>query len=237
MQQRSLNAVVDRSPRDAAVAMGAAWLAFVVALPAFESDPVDLAYMIVGGGIAAGLVVTGYAAASRLRSLPPRQGGERVRLALRAIALGAAFGIANLAANVGLAAMDPAIDQALRERITTMPLWKTAGAAPLLEEVAYRLFLMSVLAWIVARFTKNPRTIFLVAMLVASVGFGLVHVIRPMPGDASVALLYAAGIVVKTSAAGILFTWIFWRWGLPYAMLAHAATNAAHQLVAPAFFG
>jgi hypothetical protein len=237
MQKRSLNVVVDRSRRDAALAMGAAWLAFVVALPSFEGGDVDLAYMLIGGMIAAGLVVTGYAAASRLRPLPPRQGSERVRLALRAIAFGAAFGIANLTANVGLAAADPAIHQVLRERITTMPLWKTAGAAPLLEEVAYRLFLVSVLAWIVARFTKNPRTIFLVAMLVSAVGFGLVHIIRPMPGDASVALLYATGIVVKTSAAGILFTWIFWRWGLPYAMLAHGAANAAHQLVAPLFFG
>jgi hypothetical protein len=86
MQNRSLSIVADRSPRDAAVAMGAAWLAFLAALPFFESGGVDLADMLIGGLIGAGLVVAGYAAAWRLRPIPPRQGSERLRLALLAIA-------------------------------------------------------------------------------------------------------------------------------------------------------
>jgi membrane protease YdiL (CAAX protease family) len=237
MQKRSLSIIVDRSPPEAAVAMGAAWLAFLAGLALFESGDVDLADMLIDGLIGAGLVVTGYAAASRLRPMPPRQDRERVRLAVLAIASGAAYGIANLAANLGLAAADPAIGQVLGERITTMSIWQTAVAAPLYEEVVYRLFFLSVLAWIVARFTRNPRTIFLVAMIVSAVAFGMVHLIRPMPDDASAVFLYSIGIVVKNTAAGLLFNWLFWRWGLPYAMLAHAAANAAHQLVAPLFFG
>jgi Type II CAAX prenyl endopeptidase Rce1-like len=231
VQNRSLSIIAGRSPLDAAVAMGAAWLAFLAA-PLFAGDGVGLAHVLMGTV----LVVAGYAAASRVRPLPPRKGGERVRLGLLAVAFGAAYGIANLGVNVGLAAADPAIHQVLHERITTMPLARTTVWAPLFEEVAYRLFFLSVLAWIVARFTKNPRTIFLVATVVSAVGFALVHLIRPMPGDASMALLYSTAIVVKTTAAGLLFNWIFWRWGLPYAMLAHAAANAAHQLVSPVFF-
>lgn len=231
MQDRSLNAAAGRSPRDA-VAMGAAWVAFLAALPFTQSNGGDLADVLAG----AAFVAIGYAAAWRLRPAAPREGRERVRLALLAIAAGAAYGLANLVANLGLAAADPAIGQVLRERITTMPIWRTAVAAPLFEEVVYRLFLMSVLAWTAARFTRNPRTVFLAALVVSSAGFAVVHLLRPMPGDASAALLYSTGIVVKTGAAGVLFGWLFWRWGLPYAMLAHAAANAAHQLVAPWFW-
>jgi hypothetical protein len=195
-------------------------------------DAVGLAHVLMGTG----LVVAGYAAASRVRPLLPREGRERVRLALLALAFGAAYGIANLGVNVGLAAADPAIRQVLHERITTMPLARTVLWAPLFEEVAYRLFFLSVLAWIIARFTRNPRTVSLVATVVSAVAFALVHLIRPMPADSSMALLYSTGIVVKTTAAGLLFNWLFWRWGVPYAMLAHAAANAAHQLVSPVFF-
>jgi membrane protease YdiL (CAAX protease family) len=237
MQNRLMNIVADRSPRDGAVAMGAAWLAFVAALPFAESDGVDLAYMLIGGLIGAGLVVTGYAAASRLRPMRPRESSGRVRLAVLAIASGAALGIANLAANFGMAAADPALDQALRERLTTISPWTSMFAAPLFEEVAYRLFFLSVLAWIVARFTKNPRTIFVVAMLISAVVFGMMHLDRPMPDDASLAFLYSTGIVAKTAAASFLLAWIFWRWGLPHAILAHAAANATHELLSPLVFG
>lgn len=30
--------------------------------------------------------------------------------------------------------------------------------------------------------------------------------------------------------------WIFWRWGLPYAIFCHCAANAAHMLLQPMFF-
>jgi hypothetical protein len=34
--------------------------------------------------------------------------------------------------------------------------------------------------------------------------------------------------MAKYTMAGIGLGWIFWRWGLPYAILSHAAVNATH---------
>lgn len=231
-----MNIVVDRSPRDAAVAIGAAWLALLAALPFFEAGRTDLGGMLIGGLMGAGLIVAGFAAASRVRPMRSREGRERVRLALLAIASGAALGVVNLAANVGMAAAHPTLDQLLRERFAALSPWATTFAAPVLEEIAYRLFFLSVLAWLVARFTKNPRAIFLVSLGVTALVFGVMHLFRPMPDQASVALLYGAGIVLKIGAVSLLLGWLFWRWGLPYAMLAHAAANAAHELLDPLFF-
>jgi hypothetical protein len=236
MENRLSKLVVDRSPTDAAVAIGLAWIAFLVALPLFESDDVDFAYMLIGGLFGAGFVVTGFAAASRVRPLQPASGMERVRRGGLAIAFGAAAGIVNLGVNVALAA-HPAIGPLLRDRFVTLSPWQTSFAAPILEEIAYRLFFLSVLAWIVSRFTRDPRTVFWVSMGLTAVFFGVMHLFRPMPEQGSATLLYGTVIVVKTGGMSLLFAWLFWRRGLPYAMLAHSAANAAHELLDPLFFG
>jgi hypothetical protein len=236
MLNRLSRLVVDRSPREAAVAIGAAWLAFLSALPFAESDGVDLAYMLIGGAIGAGIIVTGFAAASRVRPLRQKHGAESFRRGAMAIALGAASGVVNLGINLALAA-HPAIGPLLRERFVTLSPWQTSFAAPVLEEIAYRLFFLSVLAWIVGRFVRNPRTAFWVAMGLTAVFFGAMHLFRPMPEQGSAALLYSVAIVVKTGGMSLLFAWLFWRRGLPHAMLAHSAANAAHELLDPLLFG
>jgi membrane protease YdiL (CAAX protease family) len=43
-------------------------------------------------------------------------------------------------------------------------------------------------------------------------------------------------VVLKAGAAGLLLGWVFWRWGLPYSIACHGATNAIHLLVMPVFF-
>jgi hypothetical protein len=236
MENRLSRLVVDRSPRHAAVAIGAAWIAFLVALPLFESDGVDLGYMVIGGLFGAAFIVTGFAAASRVRPLRQKHGAESFRRAAMAIASGVAAGIVNLGVNVALAA-HPAIGPLLRERFVTLSPWQTSFAAPILEEIAYRLFFLSVLAWIVGRFARNPRTTFWVSMGLTAVFFGAMHLFRPMPDEGPAALLYGVAIVVKTGGMSLLFAWLFWRRGLPHAMLAHSAANAAHELLDPLFFG
>jgi membrane protease YdiL (CAAX protease family) len=228
--------VVDRSPGEAAMAMGACWLIFLAALPFAESDGVDLAYMLIGGLAGAGIIVAGYAAASRCRPMRQRESRERVRLGALAIGVGVAMGMANLGVNVAMAAAHPSIHQALRERLTTVPAGRAVFAAPVLEEIAFRLFFLSILVWVITRFTKKPRIGFLLAMGATAVFFGWVHLDRPMPDEASLALLYSIGIVVKTAAMAVLLGWSFWRWGLPYAILLHSAANAAHMLIDPLFF-
>jgi hypothetical protein len=39
---------------------------------------------------------------------------------------------------------------------------------------------------------------------------------------------YRAALLTKYTLAGLPLGWIFWRWGLPYAILCHVAANAVH---------
>ena len=109
-------------------------------------------------------------------------------------------------------------------------------AAPLGEEVAVRLFLMSAIAWVVSRFTKNPSIVFAAALVASSLVFALLHLGRPFPGDPAVASFYRASLVTKYALSGLPMGWLFWRWGLPYAILCHAVANATHLVVQPFVF-
>ena len=93
------------------------------------------------------------------------------------------------------------------------------------------LFLMSVIAWLVSRFTKNPSIVFAAALVASSLVFALLHLARPFPGDPSMASFYRAALVAKYTLGALPLGWLFWRWGLPYAILCHAAVNATHLVV------
>jgi membrane protease YdiL (CAAX protease family) len=54
------------------------------------------------------------------------------------------------------------------------------------------------------------------------------HLDRPMPADRLLAAYYRAALLAKYTLAGVALGWSFWRWGLPYSMLCHAAVNAVH---------
>ena len=78
-------------------------------------------------------------------------------------------------------------------------------------------------------FTRNPANgakAFHIALTGSAVLFGLAH----LP-DISVAGL---GLVLGNTAAGLLFGWLFWRWGLPYAMLCHFGAGLVIQSIGPA---
>ena len=47
---------------------------------------------------------------------------------------------------------------------------------------------------------------------------------------------HATGVVLKDSAAGVLLGWVFWRLGLPYAIVCHGAANAVHRFTWPMLF-
>jgi hypothetical protein len=54
------------------------------------------------------------------------------------------------------------------------------------------------------------------------------HLARPFPGSDDVAAFYRTSLLVKYTLAGLPMGWLFWRWGLPYAMLCHVLVNATH---------
>lgn len=228
--------VVDRSVPEAAMAVGAAWIAFVVALPILDSDFREPATLLAGALGTAVLMLAGFALASRVRPMSSRKGSERVRLLAWSLALGALFGITNLAVNTWLASLDPAIHQLLAERFSRISPWTSLLASPIFEEALFRLLLLSVVAFVVAQFVDDRRVVFLTALAVSALTFGVLHTLRPSPVSPDLAWIYQSGVTLKSSLAGFLLGWIFWRWGLGYAMAAHSAANAAHLLLEPLVF-
>ena len=208
-------------------AIAAAWFAFMAG--AVVGGAVrDFASFAIAAASGAMLVVVGFAAASHSRTLVRSDPANRPRLALLALAIGAALGLANLAANWAIAAIDPAIRALLTARVATLGAVDAVIAAPLTEEVAVRLFLMSVMAWLVSRFTKRGEVAFAIALVGSALVFALLHLDRALPADPVLADYYRAALVLKYTLAGVPLGWIFWRWGLPYAMLCHMAVNAVH---------
>ena len=211
----------------AALALGGTWLAFMVGV-FLGGDIEDVATFGVAAACGAALVALGFAAAWRRRALSQRSAAERVFLIVLAIGVGAALGLANLAANWMIASSDPAIRAALTERFAALPALNAVLASPLVEEISIRLFLMSVIAWGIFRFTGREGLAFVVALLASAVFFSILHLGRPLPIDPGLANFYRIALFAKYTAAGVALGWVFWRWGLPYAILCHIAANAVH---------
>ena len=218
-----------------AIAPAAAWLAFMAGLIA-GGDVVDLGSFAVGAVTGAALVLLGYAAAWRTRTVRRDSGSHWMRRAGIAVAVGIACGLANLAANWAIATSHPALRELLVQRFAAVGPLVGVVAAPLTEEVTVRLFLMSAVAWVVSRFTKDPAVVFAIALLASSLVFAVLHLGRPFPGDPTVARFYRAALLTKYTLAGLPMGWLFWRRGLPYAMACHAAVNATHLIVQPLVF-
>lgn len=222
-----LDAIVDRPRREAGLAVAATWLAFMAGLLAGGEveDPGSFAF---AGAIGAMLVFLGLAAASRCRPLSRRPAEDRPRLAILSLAVGTGLGLANLTANWLIAEADPTLCALLVERMATLAPLDGLVASPLVEEVAVRLFLMSGIAWMVFRLTQRTQLAFAIALAGSALFFALLHLGRPVPDNVGLANYYRAALVAKYTLAGLPLGWIFWRWGLPYAILCHVTGNAVH---------
>lgn len=157
-----------------------------------------------------------------MKPIADRSGSEA------ALAAGTALGLTNLAANWAIAETSPALRTLLADRMARLRPLDGLVAAPLVEETLLRLFLLSVLVWLVSRLTRSASLAFAIALVGSSLFFAVLHLIRPLPGDPSLATYYRTALVTKYTLAGLPLGWIFWRWGLPYAILCHAAANGAH---------
>lgn len=177
-------------------------------------------------------VALGLAAVEKSRPLPKRSIIEHVRLSSLALVLGVVLGIANLSANYGMALLDSVIYDQMVTRWTEFSSWSVVISGPFMEEIIFRLLMMSVLAWITARFTDNRNIIFYVALGVSSLLFGVAHIFY---GGVDT-LMYQIGIAVKSGAFSLIFGWVFWRWGLPYSIISHCMANAVHLLLWPVLF-
>jgi membrane protease YdiL (CAAX protease family) len=119
-----------------------------------------------------------------------------------------------------------------------LPLWKRLLAGivygGITEELLMRLFLLSLVAWLVGKWWKTPEGrpttgAFWTAIIVVAVVFGLGH----LPATAAVApltpLLVARALVLN-GVAGIAFGYLYWRHGLEAAMVGHMSAHVVLQI-------
>lgn len=107
-------------------------------------------------------------------------------------------------------------------------LWKSVLASfygGITEELFLRLFCLTLITWVLwkvfQRRTSHPTaSLFWLAIVIAAILFGLAH----LPTAASIWTLTPI-VIIRTitlnALLGIPFGWLYWRWGLEYAMLSH----------------
>jgi len=103
------------------------------------------------------------------------------------------------------------------------------------EEVLCRLFMMSLLVWILARVfsaSKVPAGVFWAANVAAALIFGAGH----LPALAQMHALTSANVVqvvALNGICGIVYGWLFWHRGLEHAIAAHFSTDIVLHVLAP----
>jgi len=123
-----------------------------------------------------------------------------------------------------------------------IPLWKRLLVClygGLTEEVLMRVFLFSLLVWILGKVWRSDpgasgRHVFWAANIILAVLFGLGHlgsVIPLMP----VTFRIVVGALLLNGIASFAFTHIYWRHGLEASMLAHFITDVMIYVIGPSF--
>jgi hypothetical protein len=230
------NLVAGRSGREAAIAAGATWLALCVAMGLALPQPPNLVHWILGALAGALLIAIGFRAGASWRSRATRRPVQRLRLLALSVLAGAALGGLALWLLVLLPPREPLLRARFAGRLGE-PQWRPAALgfeSAVLEEVVFRLFAMGVIVWLAMRLLKRPGPAVSLGIAVSALLFGLAH----LPGWSSAAHLTAplvAGVLLLNGLGGALFGWVFWRWGLPYAMACHFAADIVVQTLAPRF--
>lgn len=153
------------------------------------------------------------------------------RTLLHAAIAGAATGIALILLDKFSMRFMPAVTL---QAMPDVALWKRSLAAlygGVTEEILCRLFLMSLLVWLYARFSWRRSAIpshgaMWFGIIGAAVVFGVLH----LPAASTLWPLNTMVVgrtLVMNSLGGMVFGWLYWRRGLEHAMLAHFCADLA----------
>lgn len=121
-----------------------------------------------------------------------------------------------------------------------IPFWKALLVAPyggVVEELLMRLFLVTLLAWVLGKIFKAQEVvknnwIMWAAIVLVSVIFGLGH----LPATATIVALTPIVVIraiVLNGIGGLFFGWLYWKKGLEYAIVAHFTTDVVLHAVLP----
>lgn len=119
-------------------------------------------------------------------------------------------------------------------REASIPLWKwliIAFDSSVLEEIIFRLFIVSLVVWLLARFVKREPAIW-IAIVIAAILFGAAHLNRWM--DAGPVAITA--VLIVNGLIAITFGVMYVRWGIEAAILGHFAGDVVVHILGPHFF-
>jgi hypothetical protein len=142
---------------------------------------------------------------------------------------------------------DPPLDALLKkmgiaisEGANTPPLYGILAAisAGITEETLFRLFGLSLLAWLGGLLFHDPdgrpkTVVFWTANILFALAFGAAH----LPTEAAIGLplnpLVVTATLVLNGIGGLVFGWLFWTFGLESAILAHILADVLRHSLIP----
>jgi len=106
------------------------------------------------------------------------------------------------------------------------------------EEILFRLFLMSLLAWLGSRLLhqqdQQPSTpVIWSANILAALSFGLAHIPTAIATGLPLTTLGIMRIILLNSLPGVVFGWLYWKQGLLSAMIAHFSGDILVHVITP----
>jgi membrane protease YdiL (CAAX protease family) len=214
------------------------WVGFCAAVALSLPQPPNVLHVAVGALFGAALILAGFAVAGRWRRVAAHTPRERLRLGAASLLVGTALAAVLLAALAAFARVEPLIRARFADR-RDEPLWRPWALgfeASILEEVTFRLFALSLVAWIALRLVKRVRAAEWTAIVVAAVLFGLAH-LPAWAAATTMSITLVGGVLVLNAVGGLALGWIFCRWGLPYAILSHFAGDVVIQSLGPRLLG
>lgn len=211
------------------------WCAALVAAALAMPEPPRAGALALAAAVFAIFIAAG-AAAREAMGLQTARDRLPLRLAVSAMS-GALMGGVLLLALAALASFEPLLRTRYAARAAD-PMWRPwvlALESSIIEEIVFRLFIMTILAWLVVKAGRSRVSLplaFGIALLVSSLVFGAAHV----PAWASVAkpsIALVAAVLALNGLGGLLLGWVYWRWGILSAIVCHFAGDVVVQSVAP----
>ena len=137
--------------------------------------------------------------------------------------------------------MVPLIEKLSAEQIDNIhpPAWQWLMASfegGITEEVLLRLFFLTVITWMISLIWKNedgrPKLwVLWIANILAAVIFGVAHLPATVAMGIPATAVVITRAIVLNGALGVAFGWLYWRYGLESAMIAHFSADIVLHVI------
>lgn len=105
------------------------------------------------------------------------------------------------------------------------------------EEILLRYFVLSMIVYLILKLIKgahksNSRSAFIIAIVLSALLFGVGHL--PIVAiDTCLSVVVVLRVIMINSLGGIVFGLIYWKWGLPSAMMSHFSADFILLVIFP----